>query len=243
MENREKLITDNMNLARKIAREYASFDYSKIQDLESEGFKGLCEAADRFDSTRGYKFITYAGWWVRAEILAYLMNSYSLVKIGTTQAQRKLFFRLRREQESLRKEGLSTDNKTVADRCKVREQDVMEMGERLAVPVASLDANCAVGTEGDQRSLYETVDSGAPNPEDYTTKRMEIARVQSAMITFEQKLCSRDLAVWNGRIAREHDDKLTLESIGASIGKTKARVQQIEKSLVERFVTFYKKNN
>ncbi|MEK6605647.1 MAG: sigma-70 family RNA polymerase sigma factor, partial [Nitrospirota bacterium] len=140
--NREsavKLIVSNLRVAVTIAAEYlhSGADYL---DLIQEGNVGLMQAIKKFDPTKGSRFHSYAAWWVRAYILRYLLNTYRMVKIGTTQDQRKLFYNLNKEKRKLEREGFAPDTKMLADRLHVRERDVIEMGQRLGSWDLSLDA-------------------------------------------------------------------------------------------------------
>src|SRR5207244_2685543 len=140
--NREaavKLILANLRVSVAIAAEYlhSGADY---MDLIQEGNVGLLQAIRKFDPTKGVRFHSYAAWWVRAYVLRYLLNTYRMVKIGTTQDQRKLFYNLNKEKRKLEREGFVPDTKLLADRLHVRARDVVAMGKRLGTWDISLDA-------------------------------------------------------------------------------------------------------
>src|SRR2546427_8254782 len=148
--NREaavKLILANLRVSVAIAAEYlhTGADY---MDLIQEGNVGLMHAIKKFDPSKNVRFHAYAAWWSRAYILRYLLNTYRLVKIGTTQDQRKLFYNLKKEKAKLEREGFAPDTKLLADRLNVRERDVIEMGQRLGSWELSLDQPFSQDTDG-----------------------------------------------------------------------------------------------
>src|SRR5262249_24676063 len=126
-----KLVTGNLRLVVMIAREYQRATRNLL-DLIQEGNIGLMEAVKKFDPYRGIRFPSYAVWWVRAYIIRYLINNWRLVKLGTTQAQRKLFFNLQREKERLEAEGFSPAPKLIAQNLGVKEEEVVEMEKRMS---------------------------------------------------------------------------------------------------------------
>src|SRR2546422_2082149 len=148
--NREaavKLILSNLRVSVAIAAEYLHFG-ADYMDLIQEGNVGLMQAIRKFDPTKGVRFHSYAAWWVRAYVLRYLLNTHRLVKIGTTQDQRKLFYNLNKEKRKLEREGFVPDTKLLADRLHVRERDVVEMAQRLGSWDISLDAPIGPDQEG-----------------------------------------------------------------------------------------------
>src|SRR6202171_5636785 len=141
-----RLVTANLRLVVKIAHEYRRAAFSLL-DLIQEGNVGLMHAVQKYDPFRGVKLSSYAAWWIRAYILRYLMDNWRMVKLGTTQAQRKLFFNLRKEQERLLSQGFEAQPAVLAEKVEVSEQDVRERGRRLANDEFSLDAPLASGHE------------------------------------------------------------------------------------------------
>src|SRR6059036_3459250 len=126
-----KLVTSNLRLVVMIAREYQKA-FKSLLDLIQEGNMGLMKAVKNFDPYRGVRFPSYAVWWVRAYMIRYIMNDWRMVKIGTTQAQRKLFFNLQKEKEKLEAEGFTPGPKLLAERLDVKESEVVEMDQRLS---------------------------------------------------------------------------------------------------------------
>src|SRR6478752_2600774 len=142
-----KLVTANLRLVVMIAREYQKA-FKNLLDLIQEGNMGLMEAVKNFDPYRGVRFPSYAVWWIRAYIIRYIMNNWRMVKVGTTQAQRKLFFNLQKERDRLEREGFSPDPKLIADRLGVKESEVVEMEQRLSSRDLSVDAPVTEGEDG-----------------------------------------------------------------------------------------------
>src|SRR5262249_14824850 len=134
-----RLVAANLRLVVKLAHEYHRNPLSLL-DLIQEGNIGLMQAVKKYDPERGVKLSSYAAWWIRAYILRYIMDNWKLVKLGTTEAQRKLFFKLRQEQERLIAQGFEPNPKLLAERLNVTEQDVVEMDQRLGHDELSLDA-------------------------------------------------------------------------------------------------------
>src|SRR6266404_6653 len=134
-----RLVTANLRLVVMIAREYQRA-FHNLLDLVQEGNVGLLEAVKNFDPYRGIRFPSYAVWWIRAYIIRYIMNNWRLVKVGTTQAQRKLFFNLQKEKDRLEAEGFTAGPKMIAQRLDVKESEVVEMEQRLGSREVSVDA-------------------------------------------------------------------------------------------------------
>ena len=146
-----KLVTSNLRLVVMIAREYQRA-FHNLLDLVQEGNIGLLEAIKNFDPYRGIRFPSYAVWWIRAYIIRYIMNNWCMVKVGTTQAQRKLFFNLQKERERLEREGFTPTAQLIAQRLDVREREVVEMEQRLAARDVSVDAPV---DEGENATLLD----------------------------------------------------------------------------------------
>jgi RNA polymerase sigma-32 factor len=230
----EKLVRSNIKLAASIAHEYNDFAGLNTEDLTSEAILGLMIAIPRFDPEKGTKFTTYANYWMRQRVLKSVRETFRLVKIGTTQAQKKLFWRLHKESEALRKEGLEVNAASIAERLDVRTQDVEDMQIRMSASEASLDAVNPTDPQG--ATLLDTLDSGATNPERYTTRKRMQAWVQDRMVEFEQRLSEKELAVWNYRIASEEPE--TMEKVAARIGTSKQYVSQTEKRIHKAFTKY-----
>jgi RNA polymerase sigma-32 factor len=227
-----RLVTANLRLVVKIANEFARASRNLL-DLIQEGNVGLMEAVKNFDPYRGIRFPSYAVWWVRAYIYRYLINNWRLVKIGTTQAQRKLFFNLRKETERLEAEGFSPQPKLLAQRMGVRESDVREMQERMAQSEISLDHPAGL-EEG--MSLADTLADTDPNPEE-TAARVEWRDFAREKVEqFAATLKDKELDIFRTRLMTE--DPPTLQVVGERLNLSRERVRQIEARLKQRLREF-----
>ncbi|MGH7805358.1 MAG: sigma-70 family RNA polymerase sigma factor, partial [Candidatus Binatia bacterium] len=141
-----RLVTANLRLVVMVARRYERA-FKNLLDLVQEGNIGLMEAVKKFDPYRGIRFPSYAVWWIRAYVIRYIMNNFRLVKMGTTQAQRKLFFNLQKEMTRLEEEGFEATPKLLASRLDVKPSEVVEMQQRMSARDLSVDA--PVGEDGD----------------------------------------------------------------------------------------------
>ena len=135
-----RLITANLRLVVKIAMDFQRYWMQNLMDLIQEGNVGLMQAVKKFDPYRGYKFSYYASFWIKAYIIKFIMDNWKLVKIGTTQAQRKLFFNLRKEKERLEAQGIEASPKLLSHRLDVKESEIIEMDQRLNSWEISLDS-------------------------------------------------------------------------------------------------------
>ncbi|MBI3810084.1 MAG: RNA polymerase factor sigma-32 [Nitrospirae bacterium] len=236
--NREsavKLIVSNLRVAVAIAVEYlhSGADYL---DLIQEGNVGLMQAIKKFDPAKGSRFHSYAAWWVRAYILRYLLNTYRMVKIGTTQSQRKLFYNLNKEKRKLEREGFAPDTKLLADRLNVREQDVIEMGQRLGSWDLSLDAPLGPDQEGTLLDVLPSQGMAADESLAHTELR-ELFRKKLA--EFAATLDDRYADILRNRILSE--TPLTLDDIGKKYSISRERARQLEEKIVKRLRDFMKK--
>ncbi len=229
-----RLVTANLRLVVKIALEFARASRT-VLDLIQEGNVGLMEAVKNFDPYRGIRFPSYAVWWVRAYIYRYLINNWRLVKIGTTQAQRKLFFNLKKETERLEAEGIRPTPKLLAQRIGVKEGEVSEMQERMAHSEVSLDQPTP-GAE-DTR-LGDALPDTAHNPEDEIASKEWRNFAREQVQEFANTLQDKELEIFKSRLLAE--EPVTLQEIGERFGISRERVRQIEGRLKERLKEFIK---
>ncbi|MGA9724486.1 MAG: RNA polymerase factor sigma-32 [Candidatus Binatus sp.] len=229
-----RLVTANLRLVVKLAYEFARAT-KNVLDLIQEGNVGLMEAVKNFDPEHGIRFPSYAVWWVRAYIYRYLINNWRLVKIGTTQAQRKLFFNLRKETERLEREGFKPQPLLLAHRMGVRESDVREMQERMGQSEVSLDQPTGAGDDNDTRLLDVIPDAGH-NPETETADREWRDFAHDKVEQFAATLEGKELEIFRARLLAE--DPETLQEIGARFGISRERVRQIETRLKRRLKEF-----
>ena len=230
-----KLILANLRVSVAIASEYGHVGIDQM-DLIQEGNVGLLQAIKKFDPTKNVRFYAYAAWWVRAFILRYLLNNFRLVKIGTTQEQRKLFFNLRKEKSKLEREGFIPDAKLLADRLKVRERDVVEMDQRLGSWELSLDQPMTEEGEGTFHDLLPSPQVGV-DEQLATTQLRRVFRVKLA--EFAETLNEREEDILRNRLLS--DTPITLEDLGKKYSITKERARQLEAKIIRRLREFMKK--
>ena len=229
VEAAEKLIVSNLRFVVKIAHEYRSYGF-KLADLIQEGNVGLIHAVKKFDPYKGYRLISYAVWWIRAYIQNYLIKSWSIVKIGTTQAQRKLFFKLNQAKKEL--ETLSKKNpefSEIATSLGVKNSEVAEMDVRMGSRDVSL--NEFIKDEGDNAHIdfltYEGDDQEVSliKDEEKSLVRRDIAGVLA-------KLNERESYIILNRVMA--DDPQTLQEIGIKYNISRERARQIEKQALKK---------
>jgi RNA polymerase sigma-32 factor len=229
--NREaavKLILANLRVSVSIATEYLHTGADHM-DLIQEGNVGLMQAIKKFDPLKNVRFHAYAAWWVRAYILRYLLNNYRLVKVGTTQDQRRLFYNLRKEKAKLEREGFAPDTKLLADRLNVRERDVIEMDQRLGSWELSLDQPLNQETEG---TLLDVLPSQEPGVDERLGDMQLRELFREKLAAFTKTLDEREEDILRNRILSE--TPLTLEDLGHKYGITKERTRQLEARLIKR---------
>jgi RNA polymerase sigma-32 factor len=226
-----KLVTGNLRLVVMIAREYQRAVHNLL-DLVQEGNVGLLEALKNFDPYRGVRFPSYAVWWVRAYIIRYIMNNWRMVKVGTTQAQRKLFFNLQKERDRLEREGFSPDPKLIADRLGVKESEVVEMEQRLSSRDLSVDAPVTEGEDGTFLDFLSGPERTADTVADQEYHRL----VREKALDFKKTLTGKDLVIFERRLEAlmKDEEPATLQEIGDSYGITRERIRQIEARLKKK---------
>jgi RNA polymerase sigma-32 factor len=227
-----QLVTSNLRLVVKIAYEYRRA-YKNIMDLVQEGNIGLMQAVKRYDPYRGVKLSSYAAWWIRAYILRFILNNWRLVKLGTTQAQRKLFFNLRKKRAELVAMGIDPTNAEIAKQLNVPETDVADMDVRLQASEKSLDA--PVGdAEGRSIARVDMMPSGWEGPESLLADEEVQALLKEKLAEFRKTLAGKDKeqAIFDERLVA--DEPLTLQELGDRFGISRERVRQLEQRLTSR---------
>ncbi len=227
-----RLVTSNLRLVVKIANDFRQAQINLL-DLIQEGNAGLMQAVKKFNPYKGVKLSSYAGWWIRAYILRFIMENKSQVKIGTTAAQRKLFFNLKKEAEKLLAEYDHVDTKLLAENLDVKEKEVIEMQKRLASPDVSFDAPIG-DDDGMSRGSMIAADV---QPADDLLAADEIRQLFAEHLEeFKKTLKARDLEVFNLRMMSE--ELLTLQDIGDKYGISRERARQIEARILEKLKVF-----
>jgi RNA polymerase sigma-32 factor len=220
------LVTSHLRLVAKIAMGYRGYGLP-LSELISEGNVGMMQAVKRFDPEKGFRLATYAMWWIRASIQEYILHSWSLVKLGTTAAQKKLFFNLRKMKAKLKNldDGdLPPEQvRQISRELKVTEDDVVQMNRRLSAPDQSLNAPLKVDSEGEwQDWLVDPVDSQETRIAEQQEMDVRRALLAEAMKT----LSPRERAILEAR--RLRDEPATLEDLSQQYGISRERVRQIE---------------
>lgn len=229
MKAAEKLVTSNLRFVVKIAHEYKNYRV-KLIDLIQEGNIGLMHAVKKFDPYKGYRLISYAVWWIRAYMQNFVIKSWSLVKIGTTQAQRKLFFKLNQTKKKLEDiSQKSPEFKEIAEMLNVTEKEIEEMDLRLTNRDVSL--NAAMDDEGESTYIDHLVDTGT-SQEDALIKKDEMALVKKNIAGALEKLNEREGYIIRRRVMA--DDPVTLQEIGDRFNITRERARQIEKEALKK---------
>jgi RNA polymerase sigma-32 factor len=234
VEAARKLVTANLRLVVKIAYDYRQA-YKNILDLVQEGNIGLMQAVKKYDPYKGVKLSSYAAWWIRAYILRYILNNHRLVKVGTTQAQRKLFFNLQKEKARLSAMGIEPTAELIAERLNVPERDVVSMDMRLAAGDASLDA--PVGTaEGRSVARVELLPSDDVRVDDTLADAQVGDQFSEKIHKFGESLEGKEKKIFEDRLVA--DDPKTLQALGDEFGVSRERVRQIEKRLLKKLKEF-----
>ena len=230
-----KLVTSNLRLVVMIAREYQKA-FKNLLDLIQEGNMGLMEAVKNFDPYRGVRFPSYAVWWIRAYMIRYIMNDWRMVKIGTTQAQRKLFFNLQKEKEKIEAEGLAPGPKLLAQRLHVKEDEVVEMEQRLGSRDLSVDV--PIGDD-DEATLLNFLQDNKQSPEEQFADAQYRELLRLKMEQFAKNLKDKELVIYRERLLTE--DPVTLREIGEKYGISRERVRQIEERVKKKLKTYLNK--
>jgi RNA polymerase sigma-32 factor len=234
VEAAKRLVTSNLRLVVKIAYDYRQA-YKNILDLVQEGNIGLMQAVKKYDPYKGVKLSSYAAWWIRAYILRYILNNHRLVKVGTTQAQRKLFFNLQKEKARLSAMGIEPTAEIIAERLNVPERDVVSMDMRLAAGDASLDA--PVGTsEGRSVARVELLPSEDVRVDDTLADAQVGDQFAEKIHEFGRTLGGKEKKIFEDRLVSE--DPKTLQTLGDEFGVSRERVRQIEKRLLKKLKQF-----
>jgi len=225
-----RLVTSNLRLVVKIAFEYRRA-YRNIMDLIQEGNIGLMHAVKKFDPTRGVKLSSYAAWWIRAYILRFILNNWRLVKLGTTQAQRKLFFNLNKERARLRAMGIEPTSAALAERMGVAAHEVDDMERRLKGDDVSLDAEISDGEGRALTRLDLIADPKALQDSLFSEAHFDDA-FKGRLESFGTGLDGKELFIFENRLVG--NEPLTLQEIGDKFGVSRERIRQIERRLLDK---------
>lgn len=231
-----KLVTSNLRLVVKIALEFHRAWVMNLLDLIQEGNIGLMQAVKKFDPYQGVRLSSYASFWIRAYILRFILDNWRLVKVGTTQAQRRLFFNLQKEKAKLEALGYSAEPKQLAESIGVKEKEVIEMDQRMSNWEASLDAPLKGDTES---SLMDFL----PEKQVLTDRKLADDEIKSLvkekLQEFKKTLKDKEFDIFQNRLLAEKP--ATLQEIGNQYGITRERTRQIEARLLRKIKEFLEK--
>jgi len=227
-----KLVTSHLRLVAKIAMGYRGYGLP-ISEVVSEGNVGLMQAVKRFEPEKGFRLATYAMWWIKASIQEYILRSWSLVKMGTTANQKKLFFNLRKAKSkisALEEGDMHPDQvKQIATRLGVAEQDVIDMNRRLG---GDASLNAPIRDDGEPGEWQDWLVDTSPNQEAIMAESEEFDHRRNALVGAMGVLNDRERRIFEAR--RLAEEPMTLEDLAAEFGVSRERVRQIEVRAFEK---------
>ena len=230
------MVTSNLRLVVKIAMQFQRLWMQNLLDLIQEGNIGLMQAVRKFDPYKNVKFSYYASFWIKAYILKFIMDNWRLVKIGTTQGQRKLFFKLKKEKQKLIDEGFDPKPKLLSQRLGVSEREIVDMDQRLNSWDVSLDAPVKEDSDTERVEILQTESESIE--EQVGKKEME-ALLHNKVAEFRKKLTKRELEIFDQRIFS--DSPVTLQDLGDRYEISRERVRQVEKSILKKMKEYFKR--
>lgn len=225
-----RLVSSHLRLVVRIAMDFQRRWMQNVLDLVQEGNVGLMRAVNKFDPDKGIKFSYYASFWIKAYILKFIMDNWRMVKIGTTQVQRKLFYNLNRERQKLIVQGFDPDAAMLSERLGVTEDQINEMDQRLASTDMSL--NVPVGEDAGGATRMDFLPALGPGIEDSLASDEIAGLVRSKLKTILPKLNEKELYILHNRLLT--DEPVTLREIGERYNVTRERVRQLEARLLEK---------
>ena len=230
------LVTSNLRLVVKIAMDFQRIWMQNLLDLIQEGNIGLMQAARKFDPYKNVKFSYYASFWIKAYILKFIMDNWRLVKIGTTQGQRKLFFKLKKEKQKLIDQGFDPKPKLLSESLGVSEREIIDMDQRLDGWDVSLDA--PLKDDSDTGRIDFLVSENLSTEEQVSKKEMEVI-LHNKIDEFKKTMTKRELEIFERRIFSENP--LTLQELGAQYGISRERVRQVEKNIIKKIKEYFQR--
>jgi RNA polymerase sigma-32 factor len=223
-----RLVTSNLRLVVKIAMDFHRYWTRNLMDLIQEGNVGLLQAVRKFDPYRNIKFSYYASFWIKAYMLKFIMENWKLVKIGTTQTQRKLFFNLAKERDKLMAEGFLPETRLLAERLDVREEDVEEMTQRLGGGEVSLHAPISGNGKEEYSSFIPALNEDV---DDQLSDMQSRALLLDKLKEYRGRLSEKELDIFDNRIMTENP--MTLQELGDKYSISRERVRQIQEKIIK----------
>jgi len=230
-----RLVTSNLRLVVKIAMDFHRYWTKSLLDLIQEGNVGLLQAVKKFDPYRGIKFSYYSSFWIKAYMLKFIMENWKLVKIGTTQTQRKLFFNLAKERDKLVAQGFFPETKLLAERLDVKEEDIEEMTQRLGSGEVSLNAPIGEGGKEEYSSFLPDKTLGV---DERLSEAEGRAILLEKLAQYRGRLSKKELDIFDNRIMS--DNPLTLQDFGDKYNISRERVRQIQAKIVNNIKKWLK---
>lgn len=228
----KKLVLANLRLVVKIALEYKNATRN-IMDLIQEGNIGLMKAVSKYDPSKGAKLSYYASWWIRSYILKFILDNFRLVKIGTTQEQKKLFYNLMREKQRLMSMGITPDVKLLSDNLGVSEKAVIEMDQRLGSGGQEISLDRPLDEDGGRQTFGDIIgDEDAGALEDKLGDLQNLEILKEHLESFVKDLKPRDQEIFKKRLLSEVPE--SLQSIADQYGVSRERIRQVEERLIEQ---------
>lgn len=237
VEAARRLVQANLRLVVKIAFEYRSV-YANAMDLIQEGNVGLMKAVSKYDPAKGARLGYYASWWIRSYILKYLLDNFRLVRVGTTQAQKKLFFHLMREKERLEAQGVLAAPKLLADKIGVKEKDVVEMEHRLGSAGGEVSLDSPIQTGEKKGTFVDTLRDEHESADEGLAREQLLGLLKKRLPEFEKTLKDKEKKILKERLLAE--EPKTLQEIGDLYGLTRERARQIEVDVISKLRDFLK---
>ncbi|MGQ9500371.1 MAG: sigma-70 family RNA polymerase sigma factor, partial [Dissulfurimicrobium sp.] len=230
-----RIVTANLRLVVKIALDFQKFWMRNFMDLIQEGSIGLIQAVRKFDPYKGVKFSYYSSFWIKAYILKFIMDNWRLVKIGTTQAQRKLFYNLNKERERIAALGFKPVPKLISEGLGVSEQDVIDMEQRMGSYEVSLDAPVEDDSENTHLDFLPSLDVSV---ESRFAKEEMLQQLRKHLADLKDTLKGKEKIIFERRMLA--DEPVTLQELGEEFGVSRERVRQIESRLKKKVRQFLK---
>lgn len=231
LEIAKRLVTTNLRLVVKIALEYKNA-YHNVLDLIQEGNVGLMKAVSNYDPYKGTRLSYYASWWIRSYVLKFLLDNFRLVKVGTTQAQKKLFYNLMREKERLEAQGIQAGPKLLADNLHVKEKDVNEMSLRLSSRGGEYSIDQPITDEEGHSSPRDSLVDPGESADEAIAKSQLQSILSDHLSEFVLTLNEKERSVFQERLTNE--EPKTLQEVADQFGITRERARQIESKVIEK---------